>query len=234
MYEKIVIKRADVREKLFKHVLKNYLDGQRDRIIEKLQPTKSFVFRKKDLLDDVFTIDVEVKIGKDDFMPIVAQLLAEAGQDALNLIDSPHDFNMSADITSWIEQRADVFMIRITETTYEKLKGEFAISLGEGESRKDLIKRIEETYVDITKARATTIARTEVHGATQYGTFEGYKQAGVGIKIWVTVGDSHVRHSHASQDGQERPMNSPFDNGLLMPGDPAGDASEVINCRCSI
>lgn len=234
VYEKIVVRRADAREKLFQRELKKYLNGQRDRMIEKLQPAKSHVFRKKDLLDDVFTIDVEVQIGKDSFQPVLAQLLEEAGQDALNLVDSPHDFNMNADITSWIEQRSGVFMERITATTYEKLKTEFAFSLGEGESRKDLIKRIEATYVDITKARATTIARTEVHGATQFGTMKGYEQAGVTIKIWVTVGDGNVRHSHAAQDGQERPINSPFSNGLMLPGDPAGDAAEVINCRCSI
>lgn len=234
VYEKMVIKRADVREKLFKSVLKKHLDAQRDRIIEKLQPAKTHVFRKKELLDDVFGLQLEVKIGKDDFMPIIAQLLAEAGHDALNLVDSPHDFNMSADITSWVEKRTDVFINRITETTYETLKTQFAISLADGESRPALIKRIEDTYGDITKARATTIARTEVHGATQYGTMKGYEQAGVTIKIWVTVGDAHVRASHASQDGEEKPMNTPFSNGLMMPGDPAGDAAEVINCRCSV
>lgn len=78
------------------------------------------------------------------------------------------------------------------------------------------------------------IARTEVHNATQYGTLEGYKQAGLTTKIWVSVMDEATRESHASIDGEERPMNTPFSNGLMLPGDPNGPAEETINCRCTI
>lgn len=57
-------------------------------------------------------------------------------------------------------------------------------------------------------------------------------------KIWVTVGDSKVRPSHADASGQEQGPGSPFvlEGGRLQyPGDGSLGASltEIINCRCS-
>jgi len=141
---------------------------------------------------------------------------------------------MSSEVRNWLDIKADTFLRSINETTFNKLKNQFEESLKAGETRPELIARIEDTYKDITVGRAETIARTEVHNVTQYGTMRGYEQAGLGIKIWVTVGDFDVRDSHAAQDGEERPMNTPFSNGLMFPGDPKGDAGETVNCRCVI
>ena len=63
---------------------------------------------------------------------------------------------------------------------------------------------------------------------------EGYKQAGLTTKIWVAVQDGETRDSHAITDGEEKPINMAFSNGLMFPGDPNGSAEEVINCRCVI
>jgi len=55
-------------------------------------------------------------------------------------------------------------------------------------------------------------------------------------KEWVTQGDSKVRRSHSNADGQTVPLNMPFTvqgESLQHPGDPAGSASNIINCRCS-
>ena len=219
---------------MFRKVLRNYTRGQRDRIIEALDPSVKHIFRKKNLLDEVLNLTTELEIGKEAFLPTVSELLVIAGQEAYALAESAYEFNITAEMTSWLERRTNVFLTQINNTTYEKLKNEFAESLANGESRPELIKRVEKTYGDIEKSRATTIARTEVHHVTQYGTIEGYKQAGMVIKIWVTVGDFNVRDSHASMDGEERPIESPFSNGLMYPGDESGPPEEVINCRCSI
>ena len=63
--------------------------------------------------------------------------------------------------------------------------------------------------------------------------------ATVGVLVvhkWGTVGDSHVRDSHARANGQVRPLEVPFTVGghaLKHPRDPAGPAQEVLGCRCS-
>jgi uncharacterized protein with gpF-like domain len=144
-------------------------------------------------------------------------------------------------VTTWFTQRTEVFIRTINETTYKKLQKEFEASLAAGENRNQLIERVQTTYKSINEARAAMIARTEVHNATQYGTMEGYRQAGMSLKIWVSVGDSDTRGSdptdeadHLSMDGEERPLDMPFSNGLMFPGDPKGSAAETINCRCVI
>ena len=224
----------DAREKLFIRELKKYFRDQEKRLIETLQPNKAFKFRKKDLFDEIMQIDVEVAIGKGIFLPIMTKMLLDAGIDAKELVGSAFDFNLSADISSWLDERSDIFLNQINETTFKKLRAEFTESLGAGESRDKLIKRIENTYGDINESRAATIARTEVHNATQKGTIEGYRQAGLQIKIWTSVLDPHTRISHSTLDGQERRLDMPFSNGLMFPGDPRGSAEEVINCRCTI
>jgi hypothetical protein len=35
-------------------------------------------------------------------------------------------------------------------------------------------------------------------------------------------------------DGQKRKLDEKFSNGLMFPGDPAGGAYWVINCRCAM
>jgi uncharacterized protein with gpF-like domain len=55
-------------------------------------------------------------------------------------------------------------------------------------------------------------------------------------KEWVSRGDSRVRDAHRAADGQVVPMNMPFivkGESLQYPGDPAGSASNIVNCRCS-
>lgn len=51
-------------------------------------------------------------------------------------------------------------------------------------------------------------------------------------KTWNNTGDDRVRETH--QDVNDVPINELFDvgGGMVGPGDPDGDDSETINCRC--
>lgn len=55
-------------------------------------------------------------------------------------------------------------------------------------------------------------------------------------KTWIAIEDNRTRvtHSHRGVDGEKVNLDQPFTNGLLYPGDPSGDAAEVINCRCTL
>ena len=49
------------------------------------------------------------------------------------------------------------------------------------------------------------------------------------------MGDERLRDSHYLCEAQGAiPVDQPFQNGLRYPGDPDGDASEVVNCRCRL
>lgn len=57
---------------------------------------------------------------------------------------------------------------------------------------------------------------------------------GVGLE-WITMGDPAVRHSHEDAAGQTVPTGAEFTVGgekMLYPGQPVGDPSNWMNCRC--
>lgn len=234
LYHSMSLKRLDRRQNLMESVIIDYFDGQKDRVIEKLSAQKHF--RQKDLLTEIFYTTLEIKLAKESVLPILRQLMEDAANDSKEIAGSTWDFENTPEIQSWLDKKTSVFAEQITDTTFKKLTDEFQASLNMGESRIELINRIENVYGDITKARAATIARTEVHGVTQYGTFQGYKQAGLPIKIWVwspgTKGGA--RDNHVGMDGEEKPINDAFSNGLLYPGAYGGPAEEVINCECFV
>jgi len=239
-YGETKVKKEDGQISAFEREVVSYFNDQKTRLIDAIDTRKTF--KVKGVLDEAFNVGLEVKLGKATFLPLLTDLLTEAGGEAMALAGSAYSFNVTAEITSWMDKRGDVFMQSVTETTYKKLASEFAESFNNGESRRELIDRIENVYDNqISKGRAATIARTEVHNANQYGTMQGYKQGGLPIKIWVSVIDPNTRGAdpddeanHLTLDGEERPVDMPFSNGLMFPGDPAGSAAEVINCRCQI
>lgn len=83
---------------------------------------------------------------------------------------------------------------------------------------------------------AERIARTEVIGAANKGSFDGAMSTGLDIKkAWLTSGLKGTRESHMFYEGQGFvPMNYDYNIGLKHPGDPNGEPGEIINCRCTI
>jgi SPP1 gp7 family putative phage head morphogenesis protein len=88
------------------------------------------------------------------------------------------------------------------------------------------------------EVRRRTIARTESLRALNGGRFEQMKVAGIAQKEWLTVGDGAVRESHEFLDGKVVPIGDAFEtignNEIMYPLDPAADAGETINCRCTV
>jgi uncharacterized protein with gpF-like domain len=86
--------------------------------------------------------------------------------------------------------------------------------------------------------RGPLIARTETHGAANYGAQQAAKATGLPVrKEWVAAGDERTRESHRAADGQKVGLDERFNVGgawLLFPGDPDGPPGETINCRCAI
>ena len=87
-------------------------------------------------------------------------------------------------------------------------------------------------------AHAKTIARTEGHRIQEkaaYDAFQKAKSRGADVvKQWDATLDRKTRDSHRHVDGEIREEKEKFSNGLLYPGDPDGEAAEVVNCRCTM
>ena len=85
-------------------------------------------------------------------------------------------------------------------------------------------------------SRAKTIMRTEGHriqnSAARDAAEEAKRHGADIVKVWDATLDGRTRDSHRRVDGEIRELNEKFSNGLDRPGDPAGGAAEVVNCRC--
>jgi len=228
-YWKLKMIKEDGNVVLFKKKLTAYLKRQEEKVVDSLAEGKIF---KKDLIDETFNLEIEAKIAEEELKPLLHEFADKSGAEAMEFAGSNYQFSLSSEIVSNLDKRAELFALSINKTTFEKLKSELRISIEQGESRQEMVSRIRETYGDISKGRANTIARTETGSAMTTGTFEGYKQAKVESKVWTAVMDGSTRDSHAWLDGEKVPLNQPFSNGLAYPRDPRGRASEVVNCRC--
>lgn len=87
------------------------------------------------------------------------------------------------------------------------------------------------------EAQADTITRwvsVMAHNAAIEAATTSDTETQVGLE-WVTMGDSEVRTPHREANGQTVPTGQEFEVGgekMLYPGQPVGDPSNWINCRC--
>lgn len=107
----------------------------------------------------------------------------------------------------------------------------------QGESIPNISKRIMNVQ-EMNKNASIRTARTIVTGAENKGRQDSYQRAqedGIILeRTWIATNDSRTRHSHAVLDGETKPIDTPFSNGLMYPGDPNGRPEEVWNCRCAL
>lgn len=213
VHEKRQVKRMESWEKLVEKGMNKYFDEQRERA---LSSTK------------VLDKELEIRLAKTALLTYLKDIVEDGGNQAMKLVGVTPNFTFSSVVNEYINKRTELFATEITKTTQDKLAKVIEENIANGGGRKELEKSINELYDGFNKTRSKTIARTEVHNAYQKGNLEGYIQAGVGTKIWVTVGDDLVRPEHQAVDGEEVPVHQRFSNGEMFPGEAS------VNCRCSI
>ena len=126
------------------------------------------------------------------------------------------------------------------EYKWSAKKAQNAITQGiiQGESVPDITKRLAEQLCSDANSRMEMFARTAVTGAENAGRMEmlhDAKEMGIKVhKVWQATYDDRTRDSHMELDGEEVEVDEEFSNGLMYPGDPSGDPSEVYNCRCTL
>ena len=86
---------------------------------------------------------------------------------------------------------------------------------------------------------AIRTARTLVTGIQNTARLESLRElesAGIDVKkIWLATLAEKTRSSHVALDGEQKPIEEVFSNGLMMPGDQStGNPAEYMNCRCTL
>lgn len=176
--------------------------------------------------------DIEaVKTSVDQYLPEWKELLRvtylEVAEDFYNFqttLFNKKAFNLAKlvqNITTAVETRAK----SIVQTTKKMID----FMYNKAKTKSEFLALLENSY---NFNKAGVMAKTEVNTAANLGMELAAEEHGAETKTWITRRDERVREAHIAIDGQKRPINDPYSNGLQYPGDPAGIASEVINCRC--
>ena len=140
----------------------------------------------------------------------------------------------------------------IANTTRRQMVSMISRGQEQGESLDTIARDINRKTPRISRWRAAMIARTEVHSAANHGAHNAAKATGLPLaKQWVSVEDTRIRDfneptiaefDHRRMDEVTVAMDEPFMvprrgggyEALMHPGDPAGSAGNIINCRCAI
>jgi len=136
----------------------------------------------------------------------------------------------------------------ITGTSRETILKMIRQTLSDGELngwgvdkiRSELFKTVGKNLRSNAFSRARAIAQTEIVKAANQAQMKAANSTNLEFrKYWLTSKLEGVRPTHQEAErysiekGGLR-KDETFPNGLLHPGDPAGSAAEVINCRCQL
>lgn len=187
----------------------------------------------------LFMAGVEMAKLRELAGPTIEEFLRLAGQDALKQVGVDALFDIAnPKVVEWVKQKSLNLVTTVHETSKAKLQSMLAQAVDEGQTIQEISKNIGGLFDGFADYRSTQIARTEVISAHNNGSIEGYKQSDVVEgKEWLATFDDATRDTHAMADGQVVALDASFNvGGMLMqyPGDPAGDAADVINCRCTV
>jgi len=126
----------------------------------------------------------------------------------------------------------------VAETTRSQIVSAVARGYADGLGQNEIARTIRPLVPQMAGYRARMIARTETHGAANYGSTAAADETGLRLqKEWIAAADERTRETHADADGQVVGKDEAFDIGGssgMYPGDPSLPAEEVISCRCAI
>ena len=232
-------KAAEAGEEEATRIIKRFMQRQQNDLTDLVM---NYLESKKALPDDLekdindFFKDEDRTLKKE-----LSKIWLASGELGFEAANELFDFGLSWNIVreEWavmIEEFGLEEAKTINDTTKDALKKQIIEGLNQGESIPEIRDRVSGVYSIAKDSRATMIARTETHMATVGTTKATYAAAGIEKNSWLTTMDGNERDWHGSIHGQIKRMDEPFVTGLgnllMFPGDPAGPAEDVIQCRC--
>jgi len=128
-------------------------------------------------------------------------------------------------------------LVSIGDLVWNVARQQMLIGMQAGESITEIRHRLMKT-TELASPRAEVIARTEVIGASNAGSYAEMKATGLNAtKEWIATTDSRTRPSHEHIDGEEVGIDDKFIVGgyaMSYPHDPTGPPQETISCRCTL
>lgn len=159
------------------------------------------------------------------------------------------DPRISTDLTKWrnqwLAQRTQVLLgvpDAITGQLRTELQGLAAKDGTSVDDARTAVQNMLDMGYQSWQSRADLIARTETVGANNQGSLASWSILADATgqqaeKTWLATDDERTRQDHADVDGMSVGITENFDVGgtpMNGPGDDAGGAEQVCNCRCTM
>ena len=154
----------------------------------------------------------------------------------------PMDPAFEAGMGRYIRKYAARKVKAVNDATKARIAIEIQRGIDDGLTGREVAENIREKGLVDSAYRSQVITRTESHAAANAGSLESAMETGVVLeKEWIFTEDERTRDG---EDGgfdhtgvENVKVDEPFivsGEKLQYPGDPAGSAGNVINCRCAI
>ena len=162
----------------------------------------------------------------DDIEPIIDEIADRHGQAVAKALGIKYN---PAQTRAYLRKMAEGRAEAINDSTYEKIQAAIA-----SDSEEDTPQHVFELRSgsqaaliggSLALAAASWAAMSEApHQAAQQGNEPNIE------KIWIT--GENPRPSHAAMNGERVPIDEPFSNGAMWPGDDNLDPDESCGCNC--
>jgi len=145
-------------------------------------------------------------------------------------------------IEQWTRDRRQQQADQIAGTSLSDVLRAIELGIAAQEGTAEISRRIR-NVTNLSIWRANTVARTETHQASLFAQAMTARQAEQDydvkrVKTWLPTLDNRTRDVHAAMANHPSiPVEDKFMVGgeaMDRPGDPAGSAWNVINCRCTL
>lgn len=218
------IVKSKIQSKIYQKQYQEQLQQQVDGILKEMQ-TKEFL-TVSDYLDTCY---------EDGF---VGSLFDLHGQDVpLTIPLNQESMVRAVQLESKISQGLYTRLGEDVGVLKKRITAQVTRSIATGASYAQTAKRLA-GQTRIGYNRAVRIVRTEgnriQNTAHMDAAYEARDRGADLVKQWDATLDGKTRESHVAVDMQIRELDEKFSNGLMFPGDPAGGAAEVVNCRCRL
>lgn len=178
----------------------------------------------------------------DAFVP----LFELAGEAELTVLNPEKTWTVQSKAAGRFARKLQKLVPDMNDTSTEIMLRSFQKAIKEGKTPAERALLVQEVSAlasegeegPFSMTRAVRVARTMSTAAANGGKLEGWKQSEVVTKKrWRSSGGSRTRKTHRKANGQVKPLDEPFEVGkskLMYPGDPSGEAKEIVNCRCTM
>lgn len=226
---------AERREELAP-IMEKFFDEQEERVAKALRDglkgLKKAEFSLKqigDILDDEFMED-ELEAIIDLMTPEYRKYIEETGLLAAEQFGEGVEFDTEvADIADFIDERSEFFGKEINDTTFDDLLPRLEEGIQRGASIDEIITIAGDEVFGKRKSagQVQRIVRTEVAAASNFGTQQFLKQAGIERKQWVNFDPPDPLVEACAPEPDIVPIDEPFSNGVDFP-------PFHPNCVCAI